>query len=415
MSCNVFLVGMGTLSAAGADAAERRDFYRRAQPGVAWRTHGGRATAVVPLAPSAEARVAALVAGSPRYADLDRTVQMAVIAARDAAAQAGWHAGDGPIGVTLGSSRGATGLWERYHREVIETGRTAVLASPTTTLGNIASWVAQDAALDGPAAEISSTCSTSLYALGLGLAWLRAGMGRRHLVGGAEAPLTDFTLAQMKALRIYSSDTEGAYPSRPCAANVGRRNSMMLGEGAAVIAMETLDESELAARVSAATSPSCGLPRRYPLARLLGAGFALESTATNTSLSREGEALRTAMRRALDDADRPTVDLVVTHTPGTALGDSAELAALRTVFGEDERRPQLTSNKWLLGHTLGASGALSLELALGALQGERPPAYPWPVAFAQAAERPVRVAMVNSVGFGGNAASVLLAAVGHPA
>ena len=75
-----------------------------------------------------------------KYKALDETVLMAILASRQAVAQAGWQSGDA-FGINIGSSRGATQLFEKYHKEFIETGKTATLTSPTTTLGNISSWI----------------------------------------------------------------------------------------------------------------------------------------------------------------------------------------------------------------------------------------------------------------------------------
>ena len=89
----------------------------------------------------------------------------------------------------------------------------------------------------------------------------------------------------------------------------------------------------------------------------------------------------------------------------TALGDRAELSAIRTVFRD--RLPILTSNKWILGHTLGASGALGIEYALSILRSQHWVEYPYPTPF-ENEPRPIRTVMVNSVGFGGNAGSVIV-------
>jgi 3-oxoacyl-(acyl-carrier-protein) synthase len=139
-----------------------------------------------------------------KYKSLDSSVLYAIAASRRAFAQSGWKKED-VFGVNLGSSRGATELFEKYHQEFLETGKAQTLASPTTTLGNISSWVAHDLQSQGPEISHSITCSTALHALLNGVAWLRSGMASKFLVGGSEAPLTDFTIAQMKALKIYAS------------------------------------------------------------------------------------------------------------------------------------------------------------------------------------------------------------------
>jgi 3-oxoacyl-[acyl-carrier-protein] synthase II len=402
----VYVTGVGSISAIGWDPQSVADGYRSPGTRIRPREHAGRLTAVGALSDPAERSLGVFLAARPRYAELDRTVHLATYAARQAAASAGWHM-TADACVMVGSSRGATGLLERYHTEFLAggEGKTGPLTSPTTTLGNISNWVAQELHTEGAACEMSSTCSTSAYALGTGLAWLQAGMGKRALVGGAEAPLTDFTIAQMRALRIYASDAECELPCRPCADESPRRNTMVLGEGAALLALERLDPDELARWEERMRQERGEVPSGSVLARVLGAGFSVEAIETNTSVSEEGNALRRSMRQALARAGRDAVDVVVTHTPGTALGDRAELNAIRRVFGN--RLPVLTSNKWLLGHTLGASGALGIEYALLILRTQRWVDYPYPVPF-QNAPCQVRTVMVNSVGFGGNAASILL-------
>ena len=92
----------------------------------------------------------------------------------------------------------------------------------------------------------------------------------------------------------------------------------------------------------------------------------------------------------------------------TALGDQSELNAIARVFPQEP--PILTSNKWLLGHTLGASGTLSIEYALHILRTQQYADYPYPVPFTNR-PRPIRRIMVNSVGFGGNAGTVILSSL----
>jgi 3-oxoacyl-(acyl-carrier-protein) synthase len=237
------------------------------------------------------------------------------------------------------------------------------------------------------------------------MAWIRGRMAKRFVAGGAEAPLTDFTIAQMRALRIYAQDTESPYPCRPCAADAGRKNTMVLGEGAGVVALEHLDSDEVERREDRARAER-GTPAGTPLARIAGAGFSVEPIENNTSLSEEGDSLRRSMRQALALSHLESVDCIITHTPGTSLGDRAELNAIRRLFG-DRQLPVLTSNKWLLGHTLGAAGVLALEYALFILRTQHWVEYPYPVAFTNPT-RQIRSVMVNSVGFGGNAGSLIL-------
>jgi 3-oxoacyl-[acyl-carrier-protein] synthase II len=387
------IVGLGSVSAQGHSREQIDAAYTRGRTRLVSRGFGAKAAAVGPLSADAQERVNAFVEEHPRYAELDRTVKLGLFCADQAFGQSEWSPREN-IGVVVGSSRGATGLFERYHAAFLETGaeRTAPLTSPTTTLGNVSSWISQHVGVTGPATEISSTCSTSLYALGTAAAWLRSGMAARFLAGGTEAPLTAFTVAQMRALRVYTRDATAPYPCRSCTTETPRVNTLVLGEGACILALEPwTGEQE---------------QRRRSVGVILGLGFSVESVETNTGLSEEGLSLGLSMQRALADAGLERVDAVVTHTPGTALGDRAELNAVRRVFGD--QRPVLTSNKWILGHTLGASGVLGVEYALFILRHQRWVEYPYPVGF-ENEPRPIATVMVNSVGFGGNAGSVVVA------
>src|SRR5690606_38436674 len=97
-------------------------------------------------------------------------------------------------------------------------------------------------------------------------------------------------------------------------------------------------------------------------------------------------------------------DVIVMHAPGTVAGDNAEFAAIKAVFGEN--LPLLTSNKWKMGHTFGASGMLSIEFGILMMTHQ----YFVGIPYLNLASRPhkIRSVLVNSVGFGGNAVSILL-------
>ena len=112
----------------------------------------------------------------------------------------------------------------------------STLSSPTTTLGNISSWVAHDLQTKGPEISHSITCSTALHALINGVAWLKSGMANKFLVGGSEAPLTPFTIAQMKAMRIYAKGNSD-YPCRAMDLQK-KQNTMVLGEAASIACLE---------------------------------------------------------------------------------------------------------------------------------------------------------------------------------
>lgn len=347
----------------------------------------GDTTALAAMLPEdLKSEIEALRNSESKYKSLDDSVLYAIYASRQAVEHAGWKAGD-DFGINIGSSRGATQLFEKHFQEFLENGKTHTLASPTTTLGNISSWVAHDLNSQGPEISHSITCSTALHALLNGVAWLRSGMATKFLVGGSEAPLTPFTIAQMNALKIYSKSAD----KFPCRAFDLQKtqNSMVLGEGASIACLEVGE-------------------RPNALAYVEGIGYATEILEHNISISAEAQCFQKSMAMALGDTHPDEVDAIVMHAPGTLKGDSSEVKAIQMVFGD--RLPMLTTNKWKIGHTFGASGMLNIELALLMMQHQQFISVPF--AAAQKERTAIRKIMVNAVGFGGNAVSILLAKPG---
>ena len=317
-----------------------------------------------------------------KYKSLDDSVLFALSAARIAVANAGWTTSDN-FGINLGSSRGATQLFEQHYAAFLDSGKANVLSSPTTTLGNISSWVAHDLQTSGPEISHSITCSTALHAMINGIAWLKSGMADKFLVGGSEAPLTDFTIAQMQALKIYSKSNDD-YPCRTLDFSK-TKNTMILGEGAAVCCLE-IGQSD------------------RTLAIIEGFGYATEILEHSISISAEATCFQKSMKMALQNVDVKEVDAIIMHAPGTIQGDLSEIKAIEQVFGSNV--PLLTSNKWTIGHTLGASGMFGIELAILMLQNQVFIGVPFAKDKTQI--RKLNKILVNAVGFGGNAVSVLI-------
>ena len=322
------------------------------------------------------------------YRNLDNSVLYALFAARQVFKKLACF-GNPSIGINIGSSRGATNLFERYHQEFIKTNKAATLSSPTTTLGNISSWIAHDLQTTGPDISHSITCSTALHSVLNGIAWLRAGMADKFLVGGSEAPLTPFTISQMKALKIYSSHLDSPYPCQ--ALNLAKtKNTMFLGEGAAVACLEL------------------GITENT-LATIVGIGYATEPLQHHISISSDANCFQKSMRMALRNIEAEAIDVIVTHTPGTIKGDLSEYKAIQAIFKSG--LPAITTNKWKIGHTFGASGMLSLEFALLMLKYQT--FIPVPYLNDSKSPHKLKTIMVNAVGFGGNAVSIIIQKPNH--
>ncbi|WP_298156320.1 beta-ketoacyl synthase N-terminal-like domain-containing protein [Flavobacterium sp.] len=382
MPKTISITAIASLSPLGFGAETVRENYLSGAHFFSRKTVGIQTVPVGALSAEAEDIITTLRYSDQKYKSLDESVLYAIAVSREAVRQSGWQPQD-VFGINIGSSRGATGLFEKHHKEFLETGKTATLASPVTTLGNISSWVAHDLQSDGPEVSHSITCSTALHALLNGYAWLQAGMADKFLVGGSEAPLTDFTIAQMQAMKIYAKEI-GEFPCRALDLDK-KQNTLVLGEGAAVCCLETGKKD-------------------HAMATIAGIGYATELLEHNVSITTEAECFQKSMKMALGNHSPEEVDVVVMHAPGTIKGDMTEFKAIQKTFGD--YIPLLTSTKWKTGHTFGASGMLSVELAL--LMMELDVFIGVPFAKAQPKTRPIRKVLVNAVGFGGNAVSILL-------
>lgn len=316
------------------------------------------------------------------YSKSDRSLLMALEAADQCLKAAEWKDYSN-VGVFFGSSRGAAEQLELNHALFLQEKAIHPLTSPLTTMGNISALVARQFGIGGFTDTLSMTCSSSFHALLHAVVWIESGMKSKMIVGGTEAPLTKFFIEQLKSLGLYSK-LEGAYPNRSLDF-LKTQNTMVLGEGAACLAIEKVRAEE-----------------NY-LALISGIGYGMENAPNITGLSPEADNIQKAMQSALEGHDPKSVDIIVCHAPGTIKGDASEIAAIEKVFAD--KIPSLTSNKWKMGHTLGASGVLSLEMAVLMLQSKK---VFFPPYLKENQDIEPRKIMINTLGFGGNAISLIL-------
>jgi 3-oxoacyl-[acyl-carrier-protein] synthase II len=261
--------------------------------------------------------------------------------------------------------------------------------------------------LKGPNFCTVSACASSAHAVGESYELIRMGKADCMVTGGAEAAITGLTIAgfqNMKALSTRNDAPEKA--SRPFDKD---RDGFVLGDGAAVVVLESLEHAE----------------RRG--ASILGEiiGYGLSADAHHmTQPAPMGEGAQRAMLDCLADGhiDPADVGYINAHGTSTELGDIAETQAVKTVFGiERARRLIFASTKSMTGHLLGAAGGLEFAVSLlVATTGKVPPTInqctPDPECDLDCVpntmvERPVRVALSNSFGFGGH--NVTLAVTGY--
>jgi 3-oxoacyl-(acyl-carrier-protein) synthase len=160
---------------------------------------------------------------------------------------------------------------------------------------------------------------------------------------------------------------------------------MVLGEGAAMACLEL------------------GKPKNA-LAYVTGFGYATDDLQHSISITDEAECFQKSMKMALQNVSLEEVDVVVMHAPGTIKGDKSEYKAIQKVFGKN--LPMLTTNKWKVGHTFGASGMLNIEMAVLMMQQQQFIGVPFVTE--DNLRKAIRNVLINAVGFGGNAVSVLL-------
>jgi len=324
---------------------------------------------------------------------LDRFAQFAVVAAREAASDAGieWTAElKGGTAIVTGSCVGGQNSMEQGFMDIYQKGRARPhpLTVPKVMANAGASNISMALGIRGPAFTISTACSSSNHAMGLAYQMVRSGGAMMALTGGSEAPISIGHMKAWDAIRVVSPDT-----CRPFSKD---RKGMIMGEGGAIMVLEPLD----AARARGA--------RIY--AELVG--FGMSSDAHHiTQPSVEGPAA--AMRAALRDGglEAGQIGYINAHGTGTTANDITEVAAIRQVFGDHASRLAVSSTKSMHGHTLGAAGAIEgVATALALHHGVLPPTANFTIPDPQcdldvipneARAADVEYALSNSFAFGG--------------
>ena len=400
----VVVTGMGMVTALGNDVASTWEGLVAGRSGI--RT----------IEAFDPARVDSKIAGEVRDFDpsgvverkdqrrFDRYIQFGLVVARQAMDQAGLPARlDGQLaertGVIMGTGLGGVDLLET--NITLNATRGPDRISPFFIAYGIpnvgAGQVAISFGMLGPNFTTASACATGGHAIGEAWETIRRGDADLMIAGGTEAGIRESMVggfAAMRALSTRNDDPEGA--SRPFDEG---RDGFVISEGAAAIVLETL-ESAMARGAK-------------PLAELVGYGATAD--ASHITLPAPGGigAVRAA-RRALDKAgvDPRAIDHVNAHATSTPEGDRAELAGIRTLLGDHAPKVSITANKSMLGHTLGAAGAIE---AIATIQSIRSGCIPPTINLEDpdpagegldltpdvARQREIRVALSNSFGFGG--------------
>jgi 3-oxoacyl-[acyl-carrier-protein] synthase II len=407
MTTRIVITGVGAVSPLGLDVPALWEALKTGQSGA------GRITLFD--AEPFETKIAAEVKGfdPAKYFEhrearrMDRYTQFATVAAMQAVKQANLDcAKEGPdVGVLIGSGIGGITTLSAQMATLAEKGprRISPLLVPMMIADAAAGHVSITLGAKGMNFCATSACSSGADAVGEACEIIKRGDVQVMIAGGAEAPITPIAIAGFNAAGALSVRNDAPQKaSRPFDA---LRDGFVMGEGAAVLVLESLDHA---------------LKRNATILAELAAYGATSDAFHITQPAQDGEGGAKAMQMALRKAGMTTkdIDYINAHGTSTAMNDKCETMAIKSVFGEDAHRIPISSTKSMMGHLIGAAGAIEAIVCVLAIQnGVIPPTtnleHPDPDCDLDyvpntARQQKVRAAMSNSFGFGGHNSVLLL-------
>jgi beta-ketoacyl-acyl-carrier-protein synthase II len=408
MNQRVVITGLGCISPLGNDVTTTWQNLLDKQSGVESITRYDTTDYVCKIAAEVKEFDGSSLFGAREARRMDRGTQFSLAAAQQAIQEAGLEITDANrdrIGAVIGTAIGGIETLSDQFQNFTERGPSRVspflvpMMLPDTPGGNIAI----NMGIRGTNFCVVTACATGTNSIGEASEIIQRGQVDVMLAGGCEAaivPLAMAGLSKMGAMSTYDGDPTRA--SRPFNLD---RSGFVMGEGAAVLVLESLEHAQ-----------SRGAPI---LAEFVGYGstndaFHISAPAENGS----GSAL--CMRLALDNADiePEDIDYINAHGTGTPLNDRSETAAIKTVFGEHAYQIPVSSTKSMTGHLLGAAGAIEALFAVKAIQDRiMPPTINYEVPDPECdldyipnepRQKQVDYVMSNSFGFGGHNATIIL-------
>lgn len=343
---------------------------------------------------------------------LDRFTQFALIAAKEAIEDSGLELADGKedlsrIGVTVSSGIGGLSAIEREHSKGLDYSfdRVSPFFIPMS-IGNMAAGhIAITYGLQGMCTCPVTACAGGTNAVGDAFRQIRDGYADLMVCGGAEASITPLGIGGFTSMRALSESED---PNRASIPFDKERSGFVMGEGAGIILLEEYQHA-----ISRGAKIYCELK-----------GYASNCDAYHMTAPRpDGLGAANCMRLALADAGLQAADIVYLNAHGTStqLNDKAETLAVKQVFGEAAKKLQMSSTKSMVGHMLGASGAVEAvftalsvyeSVILPTINYQTPdPDCDLDIVPNEARQAEIPFAMSNSFGFGGHNASLVLARI----
>lgn len=342
---------------------------------------------------------------------MDLYTQYAVVSAYEAISDANLiidQEDSNRIGVVVGSGIGGIDTLEKQHNISLEKGpgRISPFFVPMMISDIAAGHISIIFGAKGPNYATVSACATSAHAIADACYILQRGDADVMIAGGSEAPITPLAIggfASMKATSTRNDEPEKA--SRPFDA---QRDGFVLGEGAGIVILETLDHAE-----SRGATSYC---------ELIGCGMTADAYHL-TAPAPGGEGAVRSMRLALEDGkcEPSQIDYINAHGTSTPLNDKFETMAIKTVFGDHAYKVKISSIKSMVGHLLGAAGVIEcIATVLSIKHSFVPPTinyeHPDPDCDLDytpnvGQEHPIHFALTNSFGFGGHNVTLALKSI----
>ena len=338
---------------------------------------------------------------------MDRFTQYAVVAAREAVQDAKLVINENTanrIGVWIGSGIGGMETFEISHSQLLNRGprRVSPFFVPMLIPDMAAGQVSIDLGAKGPNGATVTACATGTNSIGEAFKVIQRGDADAMISGGAEAPITHMALAGFSASRALSTNDDKETACRPFQEG---RDGFIMGEGAGIVVLESLDSA---------------LARGAEIyAEVVGYGSSGDAHHI-TAPSPEGEGGSRAMQAALDDAgiEAKEVQYLNAHGTSTPVGDLTEIQAIKKTFGEAAASLKISSTKSMTGHLLGATGGLEAIFSALSIRDSRiaptihadspDPECDLDIVPNKAEDLDINYAMSNSLGFGGHNAVIVL-------
>jgi 3-oxoacyl-[acyl-carrier-protein] synthase II len=264
------------------------------------------------------------------------------------------------IGVAVGSGIGGIKTIETCHDIVVNRGPTKVTPFfvPSCIINMVAGHLSIMYGMQGPNIAITTACTTGTHNIGFAARMIAAGDADAMLAGGAENSTSPTTMAGFAAMRALSTRNDD--PTRASRPWDKDRDGFVLSDGAGVLVLEEYEHAK-----ARGAKIYCEL-----------AGFGMSADASHmTSPSENGSGAAMSMQNALRDAglNGSDIDYINAHGTSTPLGDVAETKAVKTVTGDHQTKVAVSSTKSMIGHLLGASGAVEAVISALAIQHQVAP------------------------------------------